>query len=152
MLQHKSFSATTNHLSLLAGPCRHANALLADPPLFGIGLHLLALASSSCSTLSWSATCSCTFFAPVSAIAHASVDVVGAPLFFRRLAAMHEALCSQLFLPLKRSASLAKQVLSCSILQVGVRCAVAPFPRPWQCDHSCFPWCRRCASVCLPPA
>ena len=152
MLQHRSFSATTS--SVLTGrslpPCQR---LLADPPLFGIGLHLLDLASSSCSTLSWSATCSCTFFLRLSVrLLMPLLTSLVRHCFSQRLAAMHEALCSQLFLPLKRSASLAKQVLSCSILQVGVRCAVAPFPRTRQCDHSCFPWCRRCASVCLPPA
>ena len=122
------FFAATNLLYASGRSCRYANALC-------LLLHRYSgwpacLGSSKLQlqcTGGWNASCSCTFlFILIFAISHDSLI----PLMRHCLpdasppCTNHSALCSSSAL---KACILAKQAPACSILQVRVQCAIAPF-------------------------
>ena len=147
------FFAATNLLYASGRSCRHTNALC-------LLLHRYSgwpasLGSSKLQlqcTGGWNASCSCTFFfVLIFAISHDSLT----PLMRHCLpdasppCTKHFALCSSFALKWPASWPNRHQLAVYCRLECSVQSHLSSY---WQCDRSCFSWCRRCASVCLPPA
>ena len=153
LLQHKSFSPPRIFCTHLAGP-----AAIPTPSaccFTAIRNWPASLGSSKLQlqyTGGWNASCSCTFFfVLIFAISHDSLT----PLMRHCLpdaslpCTKHFALCSSFALKWPASWPTRHQLAVYCRLECSVQSHLSSY---WQCDRSCFSWCRRCASVCLPPA